>query len=633
MTDYPNRLRAAAVVTTIATLAMIAITACTPSVEESTARTGSTSSTTAARPDQIEIPGRFEVPVSDPRMRGVEVPSYVDDVAVERRIPARDFDGGPMRAEIPSMAAPRLRGFGVPREAAEQDERLRSDTATTGRGRRTRSAALPPTPPEVTGPKGGLSIADDSSPLKGGLPFVVQQFQTLDFDQNANVTGFFSIPPDSHAAAGPNHIMTVVNTTVQAFSKTGGKQLEQSLRNFFAPLAPLTGTFDPKVLYDTQAGRWVVVTLEQTDTALGSKADTSRIFVAASDDADPNGTWFMTAIDAATMIGGTNHWADYPGFGVDEEAIYITTNMFQFFSNPGFFGGVRLWIIPKGALYNGQAVNVRRVDPYTHDDSFALTTQPAQFYGNSGGVGGMLLGYSGLNDGTNSFVQLMRVNNPLGAVAIDGPTFVDLGAIDQLSGAMPGAPQQGSSNLIVTNDRRMLNATWVNGRLYGAFTVRANGQATAHWVELVAGASGTPTIERQASIQGEELGAGTHTYFPAVAANERGDVVVGYSASNSNTFAGSYYSIYPSGESGGGEPQVLTPGRGAYFRQFGTSNRWGDYSGTVIDPVDGCFWVFNQFADTPGTPIGNTGNGRWATSASKVCLALGFAQAPDNEAK
>lgn len=600
--------------------------------------TESTAGDITRRADQVRTEGRLAFPVTPIGIEGVEVASFVEDVAVERRAPGTNFEPGAMRAERPRPAAARRRGTGpsVDGRVVVQRGDLADGQAVTRRGRRTRSTTPLPAPPsdEQTTAAGSLSIGGDPT-AQAANPFVVQRFDGVDFDQNANLTGFFSIPPDPHIAAGPNHVMTVVNTTVQAFTKTGGVVLQESLRNFFAPLGPLTGTFDPKVLFDTQAGRWVVVTLEQTDQALGDAADTSRIFVAASDDADPAGNWSMTAVDARTMIGGTDHWADFPGLGVDEEAIYITTNMFQFFSNAGNFGGVRLWIVPKGALYNGQAVNVRRVNPYTNQNSFALTTQPAQFYGNSAGVGGMLLGYSGLsNTQGESFVQVMRVNNPLGAVQVVGPEFVNLGQIEEIAGfpPLPDATQNGNPNLIVTNDRRMLNAVWIDGMLYGAFTVRSNGEATAYWAEMAAGPSGTPTVARQASIPGEQLGGGTHTYYPAVAANARGDVIVGYSASNPSIFAGSYYSIYPAGDdvSTVGEPQLLHAGEGGYFRQFGSSNRWGDYSGAVVDPVDGCFWVFNEHAGIPGTPVGQ-GDGRWETSGGKVCLALGFAQSPDSE--
>ncbi len=616
-------------------VATVVVACSAPQVVEPTDRSDAVAASGVRRAEQLGVPGRQTIPLGDAVLRGVEVASFVEDVGVESVVPPNNLPTQAMSAELPRMAKPRPRGVGYPVPEGTVVERAESTVEGRVAGRRTRSGSIG-SGDAMPSPSGNLSIAGGQAPSPqagNGLPIFVSEFPVTDFDSNANTTGFFSIPPDSHIAAGSNHVVTVVNTSLQVFDKQGGRQRDQSLRNFFAPLGPLTGTFDPRVLFDTQSGRWIVVTLEQTDRAFGNAADTSRIFVAASDDADPAGQWFMTAIDARTFIAGSDRWADYPSLGVDEEAIYIATNMFEFFSNPGSFGGVRLWIIPKAALYAGQAVNVRRVDPYAAD-GFALTTQPAQFYGDSSGVGGVLLGYSGLNDGTSSFAQVMRVNNPLGAIQIVGPQFVNLGSIDDLCCAIPNAQQQGSSELIATNDRRMLNATWIGGKLYGAFTVRAGGQATAHWVELTSGASATPTVSRQADIPGDELGAGTHTFFPAVAANERGDVVVGYSASGPSISAGAYYSIYAAGDELNDvrPPQVLRAGLGAYVRKFGTDNRWGDYSGAVVDPVDGCFWIFNQFASTPGTPVQNSGLGRWATAAGKVCLAFGFAQAPDTGA-
>lgn len=48
-------------------------------------------------------------------------------------------------------------------------------------------------------------------------------------------------------------------------------------------------------------------------------------------------------------------------------------------------------------------------------------------------------------------------------------------------------------------------------------------------------------------------------------------------------------------------------------------NRWGDYSGTVVDPVDGCFWVYNQHARSRGTPTSGGEDGRWATAYARSC--------------
>ena len=67
--------------------------------------------------------------------------------------------------------------------------------------------------------------------------------------------------------------------------------------------------------------------MELVEVAAGQDTgNVSSIFVAVSDDSNPNGTWHFDSIDAKEVIGGSDHWADYPGFAVDEEAVYITAN-------------------------------------------------------------------------------------------------------------------------------------------------------------------------------------------------------------------------------------------------------------------------------------------------------------------
>ena len=65
--------------------------------------------------------------------------------------------------------------------------------------------------------------------------------------------------------------------------------------------------------------------------------------------------------------------------------------------------------------------------------------------------------------------------------------------------------------------------------------------------------------------------------------------------------------------------RLVRPGVGPYKRFFqGTRNRWGGYSGISVDPTNqSFFWIFNQWADTPGTPgYGTPGaeDGRWGTA-------------------
>ena len=52
----------------------------------------------------------------------------------------------------------------------------------------------------------------------------------------------------------------------------------------------------------------------------------------------------------------------------------------------------------------------------------------------------------------------------------------------------------------------------------------------------------------------------------------------------------------------------------------GTRNRWGDYSGASIDPSDGSFWIFNEYAMSRGTSFGGE-DGRWKTAWGNFAAA------------
>ena len=180
-----------------------------------------------------------------------------------------------------------------------------------------------------------------TAPAVSGLN---SNFAGPDFDTNAtNTGGSVFIPPDPIAAAGPNHVVSVVNVSIEWHTKAGVEQNSQSLASFFTSLSPVNFTFDPKVIYDQYEDRFVVVTLERQNTLNGDPVNSSRILVAVSDDGDPNGVWYFHAINSLTNINGTDTWADYPGFALDEEAIYITNNMFAF--TGGTLLGVRLWLL------------------------------------------------------------------------------------------------------------------------------------------------------------------------------------------------------------------------------------------------------------------------------------------------
>jgi hypothetical protein len=473
----------------------------------------------------------------------------------------------------------------------------------------------------------------------GSLMAVGTTFDGFNFDDNPTENGGYRfIPPDPIGAAGTDRLIAVVNCMIEARDKTGGLLWRDSLKDFFASTGGIgtlgTFTFDPKVVYDHYENRFVVVVLEQTNVSDGDSNDSSRILLAVSKTATPDfptaSDWYFHAIDSKINIGGTNCWADYPGFEVDEEAVYITNNMFRFAG--GINDGVRLWIVDKGVtggFYSGGAAIVTVHDPYA-GGSYA-TTMPAQVFGAGGvgaGIGTFLVAYSGLTwggPGGDEAISVIRVDNPLGAVTFTAD-FVNIGDIEDIGGiygwpSLPDAPQLGTSTEIEVNDRRALDAVWRNNRLWLTTTINSNsvpdaGETTAHWIRLDTSAW-PPTLDDQGDIGGEDIAPDTFTFFPSLAVNSAGDAYFGFSASASTIYAGAYCAGRQAGDPAGTVQATETVRAGVdfYQRTFdGPRNRWGDYSGASLDPTDdNIFWIFNEYAMArgSGTP---PEDGRWGTA-------------------
>jgi hypothetical protein len=474
-------------------------------------------------------------------------------------------------------------------------------------------------------------------------------WDAIKFIDNANLTGFYQIPPDPMGAAGTDRVINVVNSSFEAWNKAGGLLWRTSLNTLFTGTTGYlnTGGFDPRVQYDPYTDRFVICMLEQT-----TSPQASRILVAVSKTGTPaSGTpadWYTFSINSAVTIGSAT-WADFPGLAVDEEAIYITTNQFTF--SAGTFAGHRLRIIPKAPFYSGGAASFATYDPIAGaPGSVGTTGQPASVFGPGGagpGIGTYLVYFSGLNDGSFSYLQVIRVNNPLGAVSFTGE-FINVGGnIDNFAGGLPGMPQLGGTRTIDSGDRRSQFAVWRNNRLWVVATVNPvvgpnTGQATVHFWEVgtagvvnSASPAGLLTNNQQGDVGGEDIAPATHTTRPSLAVNAAGDVKIGFSASSATTYAGAYVTGRQAGDAPGTVQNsgLVRAGVAYYVRSFSSNpaarNRWGDYSGISLDPTDDrIFWIFNEYADVRGNPTtvgGVTEDGQWGTawgSCSFSCLDI-----------
>jgi hypothetical protein len=235
---------------------------------------------------------------------------------------------------------------------------------------------------------------------------------------------------------------------------------------------------------------------------------------------------------------------------------------------------------------------------------------------------GTFLVNTGFLSGANELVSVIRITNPLAVTPTFSNTFVNVGDVSSGS-IIADAPQSGSATLIDAGTLRTADAVWRGNQLYLVNTVNPGsgvdvGQATARWYRLNANGVAAPTIGEQGPISGEDIAAGTRTFFPSITVDNPGNVAIGFAASGPNIFPGAYYTVHGITDTAGSvqASSALAAGQAFYVRTFGLSggNRWGDYSSMSIDPANDSFWAFNAFADTQGSPT-NPGpeSGRWAT--------------------
>ena len=175
-----------------------------------------------------------------------------------------------------------------------------------------------PAPREVGEPARAI-VPDSSAPSAppsgqaSGAPSVDDSFPAL--PDNGLV-----IPPDTMGAAGPSHLMVMLNSQVRIQDKTGSAVSTVNLSDFWTNGTGLVGDpFDPRLIFDSIDDRW----LATVDADGQSKS--SAVWFAISDNDDPTGSWTFYSFDADAA---NLQWADFPGFGVNSTWIAITNNMF-----------------------------------------------------------------------------------------------------------------------------------------------------------------------------------------------------------------------------------------------------------------------------------------------------------------
>src|SRR5437764_13739595 len=131
-------------------------------------------------------------------------------------------------------------------------------------------------------------------------------------------------PPDTILAAGPNHVVELVNTAIRIYDKNGGVLSTRELSSFFSPLGAVGQMSDPQTSYDELTNRFVVGVLDFDLPGIGP----SHFDFAVSNTSDPTGGWAFRRYDTNDLIHGVADFADYPRLGRTAAAWVVSFNMF-----------------------------------------------------------------------------------------------------------------------------------------------------------------------------------------------------------------------------------------------------------------------------------------------------------------
>ena len=387
-------------------------------------------------------------------------------------------------------------------------------------------------------------------------------------------------PPDPSIGVGPNHVIMTVNMRVAFYTKAGVQQFIVDLGSpgnpgFFEPLGAGGFTFDPKCFYDQHSGRFVVLALETYGTT------EAWITIAVSDDNDPNGVWYKYRTDAVITDGTQTYWWDYPGLGFDQDAFYVTGNLYGL--NVGGWGAAAWRVFPKGPMLTGAPVTFS-----TMRDTNAASVQAAQHFGTPPSSGAAFF----VSFASSTSLRVHAVRNALTVPTLTSTTV----GIPSYAGTMASPTPAGSTALSMI-DNRMMNACWRAGKLYAAHTITANGKNAARWYEMNTGAWPTSGVVTLAQSGNVDAGADIHSFFPAIYANADGKVgmVLGLSSPRDNVAVAitGRRTTDPVGMMA--QPVVIKPG------EVSTGGRWGDYYDIAMDPTDDrTFWAVGEYRRSSG---------------------------------
>src|SRR3989440_8556693 len=350
---------------------------------------------------------------------------------------------------------------------------------------------------------------------------------------------------------------------------------------------------------------------QEPDTGEAVLQPNNNVLLAVSNTADPRGQW--TGFKIQGDVAGT-HLSDFDRLGLDAKGVYVAVDNYQI--TPELLQSVTILSIPKSDLASATP-SIARLTRFDNLDPNVVgqAGQPVLDFGPPS------LRTAYLAADANDLGKLVRTS----VLNADGSTPTVSGSVTIIvppTTEPPKARQPDGGAVIESNDERLGahlmrvgNSLWAVHAI-GYPTTSRNPHGSIRWYQF--DESTNQLIQPAGTISDST----NDYYFPSIAANQFGDVVMGFTRSSLTEYPSAYAVVGSTNSTTHvttfGAPLLLKAGVQAY--DFGglAPNRWGDYSSTHVDPADPfIFWTIQEWSDEDSSGFGFP---EWATQVAEIII-------------
>jgi len=402
------------------------------------------------------------------------------------------------------------------------------------------------------------------------------------------------IPPDNYTAVNQNNqAVSVMNEFISVHDATTGAYLTRKDIMTFSASVGLNNSlrvtynyrYDPKIVYDPVADRFICIMLNSTDQY-------NWIVLGFSQTNDPDAAWAFYKFYGDYAADTT--WFDYPAISITQNEVFFTGNKIKYDSSwqAGFTHSV-IYQVRKQDGYSGDTALTYQIwDSVKFDDNYLRCLYPLN-------PGNTLLGPSQYFlsnrdfDVSNDSVFLVEIPDTIGS-ADSFLTVTPVVSTMSSYGVPPDARQPDTSLTLATNDGRVLGG-FIQGteiQFVSTSLNPANG-ASAIYFGIISNFNTSPVLTGQIySIDSLDFGYPNISYAGSPAGSNQS--IISFDYSGPNTYPG-FGAIFFDG-SNLSEMTTIISGDTTISQLSQKEQRWGDYSGSQPDWTStGTVWVEGIF--------------------------------------